>query len=179
MKLTQEVKKEIRNYILRVFVFLLLNRPFVFDIFSKISASIVPHSNIDDDNISIIFVSACLISFFVLVLYLYLTIKLCGLFKKLDKLNFWMSLLIVIILEIVYSISISLNFNFNESVSFSYNYLGSVLLIVILFIVYKIFNLLSKYIPVPFGTIGYITSIECYKNLYNKYKKWNEKEKQW
>ncbi len=75
---------------------------------------------------------------------LYILAKIFGIFKKLDKLNIFTSLIIV------------------SEIS---------CLLIPAFLLYKFFGFLTVKFPVPFKKIGYYTSIEFPKDLYSKIKK--------
>ncbi len=152
--------KEIIEYILRIGLFLLLNRKFAISITIPILQFL--SKNLNTDN-------AIILSILIWIIYLYISLKICGLFKKLDNLNFLNSLIFVIILNLIFNYSINTTV---QIIPFKISYTsGSFLYIIIIyFIYYRILNWLGKKYPNTFGKIGYYFSIECYKNLFKKLK---------
>ena len=116
-----------------------------------------------------------LLASFVFLIYYYLIIKLCGLFKKINHLNFFSALIIVILTDILYCYSKTITIQlFPFKVVFS-NQLEIFLVVLPCFIIFKFFNGLAETIPTPFKQIGYFFSIEFYKDLYKKLKNKNSK----
>ena len=152
--------KEIIEYILRIGLFLLLNRKFAISITIPILQFL--SKNLNTDN-------AIILSILIWIIYLYISLKICGLFKKLDNLNFLNSLIFVIILNLIFNYSINTTV---QIIPFKISYTsGSFLYIIIIyFIYYRILNWLGKKYPNTFGIVGYYFSIECYKNLFKKLK---------
>ena len=152
--------KEIIEYILRIGLFLLLNRKFAISITIPILQFL--SKNLNTDN-------AIILSILIWIIYLYISLKICGLFKKLDNLNFLNSLIFVIILNLIFNYSINTTV---QIIPFKISYTsGSFLYIIIIyFIYYRILNWLGKKYPNSFGKVGYYFSIECYKNLFKKLK---------
>ena len=150
--------KEIIEYILRIGLFLLLNRKFAISITIPILQFL--SKNLNTDN-------AIILSILIWIIYLYISLKICGLFKKLDNLNFLNSLIFVIILNLIFNYSINTTV---QIIPFKISYTsGSFLYIIIIyFIYYRILNWLGKKYPNTFGKVGYYFSIECYKNLFKK-----------
>ena len=104
---------------------------------------------------------------------LYILAKIFGIFKKLDKLNIFTSLIIVseisCLLTFVGRMDILiLDKSFHE-LTLEYNYIMYSLIPA--FLLYKFFGFLTIKFPVPFKKIGYYTSIEFPKDLYSKIKK--------
>ena len=152
--------KEIIEYILRIGLFLLLNRKFAISITIPILQFL--SKNLNTDN-------AIILSILIWIIYLYISLKICGLFKKLDNLNFLNSLIFVIILNLIFNYSINTTV---QIIPFKISYTsgGFLYIIIIYFIYYRILNWLGKKYPNTFGKIGYYFSIECYKNLFKKLK---------
>ena len=150
--------KEIIEYILRIGLFLLLNRKFAISITIPILQFL--SKNLNTDN-------AIILSILIWIIYLYISLKICGLFKKLDNLNFLNSLIFVIILNLIFNYSINTTV---QIIPFKISYTsGSFLYIIIIyFIYYRILNWLGKKYPNTFGKVGYYFSIECYKDLFKK-----------
>ena len=150
--------KEIIGYILRIGLFLLLNRKFAISITIPILQFL--SKNLNTDN-------AIILSILIWIIYLYISLKICGLFKKLDNLNFLNSLIFVIILNLIFNYSINTTV---QIIPFKISYTsGSFLYIIIIyFIYYRILNWLGKKYPNTFGKVGYYFSIECYRNLFKK-----------
>ena len=84
--------------------------------------------------------------FIVSFVTLYILAKIFGIFKKLDKLNIFTSLIIV-------------------------SEISCLLTLIPAFLLYKFFGFLTIKFPVPFKKIGYYTSIEFPKDLYLKIKR--------
>ena len=105
----------------------------------------------------------------------YLYAKICGLYKKLQKYNFWVKGLIFLAISILaYLIS---RYDFKDlklveadSGTYWWIYAGSILSAFLLNI---FFNFLTKKFPKPFEKIGYICSIEFFKDIVGKFKKAN------
>lgn len=153
--------KEIFKYLIRVLFFLLLNRRYMLPAIMKIIDLIsLPFPNNDD---------WILVAMFVFPAYIYLTIKLCGLFKKLDNLNFFVSLVVVCFVDILFNISDSLIVQIFP-LKFSFYKSAYLCLVLPCFVLYKIFYFLSKKFPNPFQKIEYYTSIEFYKRVLSKIK---------
>ena len=152
--------KEIIEYILRIGLFLLLNRKFAISITIPILQFL--SKNLNTDN-------AIILSILIWIIYLYISLKICGLFKKLDNLNFLNSLIFVIILNLIFNYSINTTVQITPF-KISYTSGSFLYIIIIYFIYYRILNWLGKKYPNTFGKIGYYFSIECYKNLFKKLK---------
>ena len=150
--------KEIIEYILRIGLFLLLNRKFAISITIPILQFL--SKNLNTDN-------AIILSILIWIIYLYISLKICGLFKKLDNLNFLNSLIFVIILNLIFNYSINTTVQITPF-KISYTSGSFLYIIIIYFIYYRILNWLGKKYPNTFGKVGYYFSIECYKNLFKK-----------
>ncbi len=154
--------KEIFKYLIRIFIFILLSRyDYIFDFYTTPLLHIL----------AFILGSGGEFLAIVIVMYLnvYVIAKFCGLFKKLDNLNFFISLAVVCFIDVLFNISdwlivqiFPLKFSFYKS--------AYLCLVLACFILYKILYFLSKKFPNPFQKIGYYTSIEFYKNILNKFK---------
>ena len=103
----------------------------------------------------------------------YIMAKICGLFKKLDKVNFFVSLGIIIGITF-------LSYYFAEfkptSTDDIYNLVSEsfyppAFVLIPCFILYKILYFLGKKYPIPFNRIGYYCSIEFFRDLIGKIRK--------
>ncbi len=162
----------ILDYCFRILLFLILCRNFprsfieakIYD--SQLFNCIFSNIKINDGLIYFL-----LYAYFILLFYPYLAVKLCGLFKKINHLNFFSALFIVILTDILYCYSKTITIQlFPFKVVFS-NQLEIFLVVLPCFIIFKFFNGLAETIPTPFKQIGYFFSIEFYKDLYKKLKK--------
>ncbi len=151
--------KEINEYILRIIIFLLLHRKCTISLLLTI---LNLNKIVNSEELIVIIVLAWLI-------YLYLSIKVCGLFKKLNKLNFLNALLVIFLVNLVFNYSLSLTIQFTP---FKVSYVSGTFLylIVYYFIFYRILNFLGKKFPNTCGKIGYYSSLEFYKDLFKKIK---------
>lgn len=151
--------KEIFEYLVSLLIFLLLNRSYMIPLIMKVVNLIsLPFPNNDD---------WILVTLFVFPVYIYLTAKLCGLFKKLDNLNFFVSLIIVCFVDIMLNASNSLIIQIFP-LKFSFYRSAYLCLVLPCFVLYKFFQYLTKKFPTPFQKIGYYSSIEFWKGLYKK-----------
>ena len=168
-KLIFNYSKEIIYYFLRVTIFIILNKFYFLCLViwcltcHFILNKIYPDLNVlKDSNIFINTTTFLIIEY----LYVYLTSKICGIFKKLDKLNFIWSLLIVIIINILFYFNEDSNTDIKVFCNIGYFWKP-----LICFFIYKFFNLLTKKFPFPFGKIRYYTSIEFIRDLCLKIRK--------
>jgi len=159
--LKKSILKEIFEYIFRVCTFLLLTRHHcciaAMAIVSPAMAILNIFTHELEDELFIMMVAV--------FIYFYIVIKICGLFKKLDNLNFFLSLPIVILLDIIFEIWIFFTNIQIFPLKFSFHKPYFVYYIIIYYIIYKIFNILAKKFPMPFGRIGYYTSIEFWRSI--------------
>ena len=167
----------ILDYCFRILLFLILCRNIIMGFFlEKILNSnffdyLFRTFKLDNDALTQFF----LLASFVFLIYYYLIIKLCGLFKKINHLNFFSALFIVILTDILYCYSKTITIQlFPFKIVFS-NQLEIFLVVLPCFIIFKFFNGLAETIPTPFKQIGYFFSIEFYKDLYKKLKNKNSK----
>jgi len=110
----------------------------------------------------------CLIAF----ITLYFLAKIFGIFKKLDKLNIFISLVIVSCISNLLILVGRINFLVDEmTYRDGLKYAYTMYLLIPAFLLYKFFGFLTIKFPVPFKKIGYYTSIEFPKDLYSKIKK--------
>ena len=158
--------KEIIEYILRIGLFLLLNRKYIYLFLFTSIANLLP-KNITPNNdwvfFGLIFICLTIICF-------YLIAKISGIFKKLDKLNIIFGLIIVCVLNYILNKSLNYSIQINP---LKISYIADenpLYLYPFLFIYYRILNWLGKKYPNSFGKVGYYFSIECYKNLFKKLK---------
>ncbi len=160
--------KTILNYCFRVLIFLLLCRHIIYDfvgnIFYPILEKFVNSLNVDP------FVDVGIFAIFSVLIHDYLYAKICGLFKKLDNLNIFISIIIVILIDIVrgYSWGVSIQLT---PLKFSYDGPVFIFMLIFAFILYKSFNFITRIFPTPFKQIGYIFSIELIKDIYRDVKK--------
>ena len=116
------------------------------------------------------FVDIGIIFFLTFPIYCYFCAKICGLFKKLDNLNFLTALLVIVFVDIMQ------NYSWNFAIElFPFkleyrNFNGYIIILSFLFFVYKFFNYLSKKYTF-FQKIGYYFSAEFYKDLYLRLKR--------
>lgn len=99
----------------------------------------------------------------------YILAKFCGLFKYLSQFKFWKSFLMLLIISIILYYFYILNLH-----TFKLNYNAvkdteDVYTIIPAYLVYLLFNFLTKKFPTPFKQIGYFFSIEFYKDLYKRF----------
>ncbi len=162
--------KEIFLYLLRVAAFLLLNRGFVWSfaidyIHSPITDFYKQFDKTGDDWVILEFVLS--------MVQLYLFAKLCGLFKKINHLNIFFAILIIVFVDILLNISINTRVQLYpriKTVYYGININDIWFLTTFNFIVFKFFNFLAKKFPTPFERIGYYTSIEFMKDVIGKLK---------
>ena len=162
--------KIIIDYCFRIIVFLILCRNCIMNrileilFFSFGINNILGSIKIDYDPMS----GLMFCIYIIILLYLYTVTKLCGLFKKINHLNFFISLIIVILIDLLlcYSKTITVQL-FPFKITFS-NHLEIFLIVLPCFIIFKFFNGLANTIPAPFKQIGYFFSIEFYKDLFKK-----------
>ena len=103
---------------------------------------------------------------------LYLLAKIFGIFKKLDKLNIFASLIIISVISYLLILVGRINFLVDEiTYKDGLKYAYTMYLLIPAFLLYKFFGLLTKKFPFPFEKIGYYTSIEFVKDLYMKIRK--------
>ena len=162
--------KTVINYCFRILVFLILCRNCIKD---KILEILFLNSNIsnllnfikiDNDPMSGLMSFIGIITLF----YLYFIIKLCGLFKKINHLNFFISLIIVILIDLLLCYSQTITIQLSPfKITFS-NHLEIFLVVLPCFILFKFFDGLANTIPTPFKQIGYFFSLEFYKYLFKK-----------
>ena len=124
----------------------------------------IPQAFFDATTIPLIFLyfSACFI------FNTYVIAKFCGLFKYFSQFKFWKSFLALLIISIALYYFYILNLH---TFKLNYNALGdndSAYSVIPAYLVYLFFNFLTKKFPTPFKQIGYIFSIEFYKDLYKK-----------
>lgn len=101
------LSKNVTNYFIRTMAFLLLCRNFSLNIIESWLVSIFNFAlGFFEEGI---FVVAALAFWF----SIYLLAEICGLFKKLDKLNFFIALLIILIVDFLFCYSKTLVFQFN------------------------------------------------------------------
>ena len=160
--------KEIFLYLLKVAIYLLLNRGFVWSfaieyIHSPTTDFYKQFDKTGDDWVILEFVLS--------MVQLYLFAKLCGLFKKINHLNIFFAILIIVFVDILLNISMETRVQLYPTIKINYSKVsGFVFFTTFNFIVFKFFNFLAKKFPMPFERIGYYTSIEFVKDLANKLK---------
>ena len=153
--------KAVLNYCFRVLVFLLLTRRCISEHFINILGPILifPSNYIGGEN--------GIILGFILLLFLpfYIYPKICGLFKKLDKLNIIFASMVILIIDILFSFSRALTVQLTP-LKFSFGKPDIAFLMIWFFFIYRFLNLLTKIFPMPFKQIGYIFSTELFKDIY-------------
>ena len=166
---TKKLSKAIAQYCLRIFVFLVLRRLFISDIFlehvhSPIISFLTKNMN-SEDGLYIWFL------LFILGIYIecYISAKITGIFKKLDGLNFFLALFILFLVDVLF------NYLFMVQVHFMPFKIGFVKDSMMFFapwafLIYRFFGFLTKIFPVPFEKIGYIFSIEFVKDVIKRVK---------
>ncbi len=160
--------KAILNYCFRVLIFLFLCRHLIYEsvgnIFYPILEKFVNSLNLDP------FVDVGIFAILSVLIHDYLYAKICGLFKKLDNLNIFISIIIITLIDIVRGYSWGLTIQLTP-LKLSYNDPEFIFTLIFAFILYKIFNFITKIFPVPFQKIGYIFSIDLIKDIYRDVKK--------
>jgi len=176
--------KNIVEYLLRVFCFILvvkclfhnIGSIFVLLLFPIIfTLLIIMGIFIDTDNISEIQSWNIYTNVFVYVssfFTLYFLAKIFGIFKKLDKLNIFVTLTIISIISYLLILVGRINFLVDEiTYRDGLEYAYTMYLLIPAFLLYKFFGFLTQKFPFPFKKIGYYTSIEFVKDLCSKIKK--------
>ena len=114
-----------------------------------------------------------ILEFVLFMVQLYLLAKLCGLFKKINHLNIFFAILIIVFVDILLNISIDTKVQLYPRIKINYdgiNVNDLWFFTTFNFIVFKFFNFLTKKFPIPFERIGYYTSIEFMKDVIEKLK---------
>ena len=102
---------------------------------------------------------------------LYILAKVFGIFKKLDKLNFFVSLFIIVLISLMLIECGKIPYLVSDEIyANGLDYSGTMYLLIPAFLLYKFFNFLTQKFPTPFKQIGYFFSIEFYRDLYRKLK---------
>ncbi len=160
----QAKSKAIIEYVLRVGLFLILNRQCIYMLLFTFIAKLLPQN----DTLQNDWAFFGLIFVFLTIICSYLIAKISGIFKKLDKLKFIFALIIICLLN--YILNISLNFSIQIApLKISYNSDGGFWYFYpFLFVYYRILNWLGKKFPNTLGKIGYYCSIEFYRGLFEK-----------
>lgn len=164
--ISNQNSKAILNYCFRVLIFLLLNRNCILEPIGSIFVSIVSFltRNIEGDDG---FVIGIIILMF---LPCYIIPKICGLYKKLDGLNIFLAISVILFVDLLYSCSRELTVQLLPlKISFSKFHVDFIL--IWFFFIYKFLNILTKIFPTPFKQIGYIFSIELLKDIYKYVKR--------
>ena len=103
------------------------------------------------------------------ILTFYVLAKIFGIFKKLDKLNFFVSFFIIVLISLLLIKAGEIDFLVSNIVyENGLKYANTMYMLIPAFLLYKFFNFLTKKFPTPFKQIGYFFSIEFYKDLYKK-----------
>lgn len=166
---TKKLSKAIAQYCLRIFVFLVLRRLFISDIFlehvhSPIISFLTKNMN-SEDGLYIWFL------LFILGIYIecYISAKITGIFKKLDGLNFFLALFIVFLIDILFNYFVMVQVQF---IPFKIGFRKDTIIFYapFMFLIYRFFGFLTKIFPVPFEKIGYIFSIEFVKDVIKRVK---------
>ena len=158
--------KAILDYCFRVLFFLLLMRNTILGcigfLFIVIVEFLFPNINMLDDGL----ISGIILMF----IPFYVLPKICGLFKKLDNLNIFLAIIVILLVDIAYSYSQGLVIQLIPS-KFSFVKPNIEFIIIWFFFIYKFLNFLTRIFPIPFKKIGYIFSIELIKDIYKDVKK--------
>ena len=175
--------KNITEYLLRVFCFILVIKCFFFyiaGVFGLIVLPIIIIEMICKPNIPQITgeITIPVAEFSTFDMYLlafttlYILAKIFGIFKKLDKLNTIKSLTIISVINYILIYIMRRNFiidNITYEI-FGLEYANTMYMLIPAFLLYKFFGFLTVKFPFPFKKIGYYTSIEFVKDLYLKMK---------
>ena len=176
------LSKNIIEYLLRVFCFILtvkywfieLSVPVILVLFPILivdaqlavylrEKNIIQYNELDEPVFEIY-----LVAFFTL----YFLAKMFGIFKKLDKLNIFVSLIIISVISYLLILVGRINFLVDEiTYRDGLEYAYTMYLLIPAFLLYKFFGFLAKKFPFPFAKIGYYTSIDFPKDLYLKIRK--------
>ena len=105
--------------------------------------------------------------------FLYFYAKICGLYKKLKKYNFWIKSLVFLSVSCFAYLINTYNLKtlkpYETDLKFDiWIYIASIFSAFLLNI---FFNFLTKKFPKPFEKIGYVCSIELFKDIFKKIKK--------
>ena len=158
--------KAILEYCFRVLIFLLVSRECILKYIALPFSWLVDilTQNIEGEDG---FLTAITIFMFI---PFYIIPKICGLFKKLDNLNIFFAIIVILSVDILYSLSRALTVQLMP-LHFSLSKIHIEFFIIWFFFIYKFLNFLTKIFPVPFKKIGYIFSIELIKDIYRDVKK--------
>ena len=112
---------------------------------------------------------------FNLIFSSYFYAKICGLYKKLKKYNFWIKSLIFLFISCLAYLINTYNLKTLKPYETDFKielwiYIASIFSAFLLNI---FFNFLTKKFPKPFEKIGYVCSIEFFKDIIGKFKKAN------
>ena len=154
------------NYCVRITVFLILGRNFFLNLMFPIYNFI--YDNILKEPKEDLFLDLGAFIFFSLMCHVYITIKLCGLFKKIKHLNFFIGLVIAILIDFLLCYSKTITVQLSPFKIVFSNHLEIFLVVLPCFVIFKFLDGLANTIQIPFKQIGYFFSIEFYKDLYKK-----------
>ena len=166
---TKKLSKAIAQYCLRVFVFLVLRKLFLTDIFISSAYNYIVYPLVKDmEPVSDFFMAALLLTI-VYFIVCYISAKITGIFKKLDGLNFFVALFIVFLVDILFNYFVMVKFQF---MPFKIGFRKDTIIFYapFMFLIYRFFGFLTKIFPVPFKKIGYIFSIEFVKDVIKRVK---------
>lgn len=157
--------KAVLNYCLRVLLFLLLCRNYILEPLDVIFMPIVNNftQNLEGDDA---------LYGFVIILFFpcYILPKICGLFKKLDNLNIFLAIIVILLVDIVFSCSQAITIQLSP-LKISFDKINIVFPLILFFFIYRFLKLITKLCPFPFKYIGYVFSIEFFKDIYKDVKK--------
>ncbi len=162
--------KTVINYCFRILVFLILCRNCIMNrileilFFSFGINNILGSIKIDYDPMS----GLMLCIYIIILLYLYAITKLCGLFKKINHLNFFIGLIIAILIDFLLCYSKTITVQLSPFKIVFSNHFEIFLVVLPCFVIFKFLDGLANTIQTPFKQIGYFFSIEFYKDLYKK-----------
>ena len=164
---TKKLSKAIAQYCLRVFVFLVLRKLFLTDIFISSAYNYIVYPLVKDmEPVSDFFMAALLLTI-VYFIVCYISAKITGIFKKLDGLNFFVALFIVFLIDVLLNCLIIIKIQF---IPFKIRLAESPMMFFApwAFLVYRVLGFLTKIFPMPFEKIGYIFSIEFVRDVIKK-----------
>jgi len=115
------------------------------------------------------------ILFFNLLFLTYFFAKICGLYKAFKDYKIWQKFLIFLLITIlIFPVAM---FDFKNFEVFNFpeiNYFGpiifSMFFVIPAFLLNLLFNFLTKKFPKPFEAIGYVCSIEFFKDIFKRKK---------
>jgi len=176
------LKKQVIEYILRVFLFIFLTGA----LHEKTSTPLMhatehiftilyekfPFLDSSENAQILLSIMLGLFSLFMACIGVtYIFAKICGLFKKLDNLKKWQIFLIFFLISFLCYEMADIFYNYKLP---HFKIMGDIgffnIFLIPSYLFYLYLNHLTKKYPVPFEKIGYYTSIEFVKDIFNKIK---------